>query len=184
MQQSTASEHVVSLLAEIHALGTHLKYARQPFQKQEEWPSGVRSVLLILGRNGPRTVPEIGRERNTSRQNVQIVVNRLKRAGLVDFESNPAHKRSVLVRLTEKGRTLLTGLEEAESNLKESLVTELSPDELAVAIKCLRRMRQLLSGGPEPPSARKRVHRVSTPVRTAPQPPQEEDLEDFPLNLL
>ena len=71
-------------LAEIRTLAAHLKYSRQPFQNQEDWPSGARSVLLILGRSGAQTVPEIARERGTSRQNIQIVVNRLKTAGLAD----------------------------------------------------------------------------------------------------
>src|SRR2546426_5074916 len=138
MQPSIAAENLAAFLAEIRTLAAHLKYARQPFQNQEDWPSGARSVLLILGRSGAQTVPEIARERSTSRQNIQIVVNRLKQAGLADFEINPAHKRSGLVRLTETGKVLLKHLEEAESSFHESMLAELSPEELASTTKCLR----------------------------------------------
>jgi len=182
MQPSIAAENLASFLAEIRALATYLQYARQPFQKEEDWPSGVRSVLLILGRSGGQTVPEIARERSTSRQNIQIVVNRLKRTGLTDFEINPAHKRSAFVRLTEKGKLLLKHLEEAETSFQESLLAQLSPEDLASTTKCLRRVRHLLAGDSNEHPAKRQTPRLATPQAMADELTPEEDA--FPVNLL
>ena len=181
MLPSLASENLASLFTEIHTIAAHLKHARQPFRNQEEWPSGVRSVLLVLGRNGALTVPEIARERNTSRQNIQIVVNRLKRAGLVDLEINPAHKRSALFQLTENGKALLKNLEEAETGFQKSLLTELSPEDLASTTKCLRKVRHLLAGNSSQRTAKKQARLAPGRAVEAEAPPEE---DGFPLNLL
>ena len=182
MQSSIAAENLAAFLVEIHALAAHLKYARQPFQNQDDWPSGARSVLLILGRSGAQTVPEIARLRSTSRQNIQIVVNRLKTAGLADLEINPAHKRSALVRLTDRGKLLLSDLEQAESNFHEALLAELSPEELASTTKCLRKIRHLIAGDLNGHGSKKRSPRVATPTVVRAEAPSEE--EGFPVNLL
>lgn len=182
MPSSIAAEDLAAFLTEIRTLAAHLKYARQPFENQEDWPSGARSVLLILGRSGAQTVPEIARERNTSRQNIQIVVNRLKRAGLADLEINPAHKRSALVRLTERGKVLLSHLEEAEASFNESMLAELSPEELAATTKCLRKVRQLLAGDVNGHGPKKHRPRVAAPRAMPEEPPSDE--EGFPINLL
>ena len=182
MQPSIAAENLAAFLAEIRTVAAHLKYARQPFQNQEDWPSGTRSVLLILGRSGAQTVPEIARERSTSRQNIQIVVNRLKTAGLADMEINPAHKRSALVRLTESAKTLLKHLEEAESVFQGSMLAQLSAEELASTTKCLRKIRQLVAGDSNGHGSKKSTPRVAaTPVLPEEAPSEE---EGFPINLL
>jgi len=67
-------------------------------------PSASRAALQVLQRYGPQTVPQIARARFSSRQNIQILINRLKDEGLVEFVNNPDHKRSALVRLTSQGR--------------------------------------------------------------------------------
>ena len=182
MQPSLAVESLAALFAEIRTLATRLKHGREPFQNQEDWPSGVRSILLILGRTGVQTVPEIARERSTSRQNIQIIVNRLKRAGLADLEINPAHKRSVLVRLTERGKVLLQHLEEAETTFQESVLAELSAEDLVSTTKCLRRVRQLLAVDSKVHGSKRHTPRHAVPSAAAEEAPAEED--GFPLNLL
>jgi DNA-binding MarR family transcriptional regulator len=182
MPSSIAAENLAIFLAEIHALAAHLKYARQPFQNQEDWPSGARSVLLILGRSGAQTVPEIARERSTSRQNIQIVVNRLKKAGLAALEINPTHKRSALVRLTESGKSLLKHLEEAETVFQGSMLAQLSAEELASTTKCLRKIRQVVAGDLNGHGSKKPTPRVAAPPVVPEEAPPEE--EGFPINLL
>src|SRR6266567_114236 len=179
MPSSIAAENLAAFLTEIRTLAAHLKYARQPFQDQEDWPSGVRSILLILGRTGVQTVPEIARERSTSRQNIQIIVNRLKRAGLADLEINPAHKRSVLVRLTERGKVLLQHLEEAETTFQESVLAELSAEDLVSTTKCLRRVRQLLAVDSKVHGSKRHTPRHAVPPAAVEETPAEED--GFPL---
>src|SRR3712207_9216929 len=53
---------------------------------------GVRAVLDLLARNGPMTVPQMGRAQSLSRQFVQRMVNDATSAGLVELSDNPAHR--------------------------------------------------------------------------------------------
>src|ERR1700741_4158495 len=107
MAATVDADSLDSLLAEVSILATRLKHGRHVFEEDADLAGGARSVLLLLGRQGAQTVPALARLRSTSRQNIQIVVNRLKASGLAKLESNPAHKRSALVRLTSKGRDLV-----------------------------------------------------------------------------
>ncbi len=52
----------------------------------------------------PQPVAWLARDLGAHRQNVQRIVNDLRRDGLVGFEDNPHHRRAQLVVLTEKGR--------------------------------------------------------------------------------
>jgi len=94
-----------ALLSEILALAIRL---RRGFpQDAEQLPAGGQEVLEILEAHGDQTVPQIARLRGTSRQNIQILVNKLQQDGCVELANNPAHKRSNLVRATNKGSARL-----------------------------------------------------------------------------
>jgi DNA-binding MarR family transcriptional regulator len=140
-----AAEKLNSLFGEVNTLATQCKQARPLFENHGDLAGGERGVLLVLGRSHSQTVPQIARTRCTSRQNIQIVVNRLKEQGLVELVTNPAHKRSAQVCLTEKGRGLFSQIELAEAQLLNEVLVDLSQDELASATKCLQKLRQALS---------------------------------------
>ena len=52
----------------------------------------------------PLTVPQIARRMGLTRQSVHATVKRLVRDGLLELAPNEDHRRSQLVRLTERGR--------------------------------------------------------------------------------
>jgi DNA-binding MarR family transcriptional regulator len=157
---------------------------------------GVRAVLLVLGRNSPQTVPEIARTRCTSRQNIQIVVNRLKEEGLLELVSNPTHKRSALVQLTAKGQAAFHQIEMAETRLLSHLLVDLSQDELISATKCLEKVRHALTKECQPSDSDSPQTEplIIAPVRTMkmtkakhPHSKSETSASDddsFPFNLL
>jgi DNA-binding MarR family transcriptional regulator len=66
--------------------------------------AGTWGLLNSIARDGPQTVPVLARERPVSRQYMQQVVNEAMADGLVRLASNPRHKRSSLVELTNAGR--------------------------------------------------------------------------------
>lgn len=70
----------------------------------------LRGVMRNLMAHGPMTVPDIAALRPVSRQFVQRIVDTLRAKGWVELLANPAHKRSHLVQLTEKGRVQLTAM--------------------------------------------------------------------------
>src|SRR5262249_2067702 len=84
--------------------------------------------MASLARLGPPTVPELARGRPVSRQFIQSVVNDLAAAGLAETVANPLHKRSALVRLTERGRAAF-----AEVRARETAGLERAAPALAAA---------------------------------------------------
>jgi DNA-binding MarR family transcriptional regulator len=108
-------------------------------------PAGVAAVLQLLLHEGPLTVPRIGRARSTSRQNIQVLVNRMVAEKWVELVENPAHKRSALVQLTEEGRQLATSATEREVALHRLVIPQVSVEELEKTTALLARLREVLA---------------------------------------
>jgi DNA-binding MarR family transcriptional regulator len=139
-------EALVSLLTEAIATVNRLKTGAGA-----DLPAGAGSILQILEHHGARTVPQIARTRFTSRQNIQILVNRLAREGLIQFTDNPAHKRSDLVILTAKGEEVLAGVGKRRQQLLDHLAAQFSEQELLSGTTLLRNLRQALAERPPTP---------------------------------
>src|SRR3954465_3728579 len=75
---------VRDLLAEVHAVAHELKKASFTVENKELLQEASRSLLQSLLDHGPQTVPALARARNASRQNIQILANRLQRLGCVE----------------------------------------------------------------------------------------------------
>jgi DNA-binding MarR family transcriptional regulator len=151
-------------------------------------PVGIAAVLQLLLQGGPRSVPNIGRARSTTRQNTQILVNRM-----VAEIQNPEHKRSALVQLTEEGRHLAQSVAKREVELHRLVSIEVRAHDMENATALLARLRELLSArrtalGEGP------VQSPSSPEKAPPEPamdftpkpesqPIPEDYE-LPVNLL
>ena len=129
------------LLNELNTLALRLKQTTGPGENSGGLLSATQCVLRLLLQQGPKSVPQIARIRGTSRQNVQILVNRLQREGLVTFATNPAHRRSGLVTLTEEGKTALTSAATAEDDLVRAMAPQCSQSEVRSAVALLRRLR-------------------------------------------
>lgn len=147
-------------------------------------------------------MPGVARIRTLSRQNIQTLVNRLESQGYVAMTANPAHKRSGLVQLTHRGKSLLEAIMEQEAKSSESLLPYVSETRLIPAAKLLRQLRWLLAGQELPPDdlagrrpARTRTRALPRPARRreaapviADRPPalepSELDENEFPVNLL
>jgi DNA-binding MarR family transcriptional regulator len=130
------------LLNEVNALTFGLKQA-----SRLEDPGGLLSAtqcVLRFLREGPKTVPQIARVRGTSRQNVQILVNRLRREALVALVANPAHKRSALVELTEQGKRALALVTAVQGDFTHSMSPPCSQSEVRSAVALLRRLREAI----------------------------------------
>lgn len=191
-----------ALFAEATALANQLRKTAVHVHRQNNSSAGGRGILQVLERLGPQTVPGIARIRTLSRQNIQILVNRLESHRYVALTANPAHKRSGLVHLTDAGRTLLAAVKEREANSLEGLLPQVPKAQLPPATRLLRRLRLLLSGNEWPPAERGGGR--PSPKRTRPLPklaedrkpppapaeplgepePSEPDESEFPVNLL
>lgn len=111
---------------------------------EESLHSGERGILRVLEKSGPCTVPQIARAQSTSRQNVQIIINRLSAEGQVEFRANPAHQRSKLVALTVRGKLWLEAFNQAPG-LAVPPGWSIPEAEIREAAHLLRRLRKALA---------------------------------------
>jgi hypothetical protein len=135
------------------------------------------------------TVPDIARERSTSRQNIQILVDKLEAGGRVESMANPAHKRSALVRLTSEGTQWLVANEPGYRHFLSEIGAELSQSEIQSGLSVLRRIHKLLLNEREgdkdrPPAKRRASITNQIPPGLAQKAGSEPVEEEFPVNLL
>ena len=117
--------HLVAARAVTHALaGEHITM-------------GIRAVLEVLSDGGPQPVPAIGRALSMPRQVVQRLCDQALELGLVAGAPNPAHRRSRLITLTERGRVAFDQLHAAELRNLGEIAADLAPDDVAAAIRVL-----------------------------------------------
>lgn len=101
------------------------------------WTVGMRAAVEVLSESGPSTVPQIALQLHLPRQAVQRVVDELRKLGDVVTEPNAAHRRSVLIRLTDDGAEKFAVLKDRELNRLAKLLPTVSPDDLSTAIAVL-----------------------------------------------
>ncbi len=178
-----------TLLAEVNALALRLNQLARSRDEAGAVAVGGRGILQLLERTSEgQTVPQLARARRTSRQSVQMLVNRLHADGCVELVRNPAHKRSVLVRTTGRGRASLAEGEALEARLLDSAMTAFQESDLLSASRLLAELRRLLAITPHshatPTQSPGRVllharttHRVAPPA-VLPEP------EEMPVSLL
>jgi DNA-binding MarR family transcriptional regulator len=106
---------------------------------------GVRAVLDLLRAHGPMTVPQLGRAQSISRQFVQRMVNDAAALGLVESVPNPAHRRSVLIRLTDAGRAAIDAVVAREHALLRQTGGGLTDQDVAGCVRVLSRLLELFT---------------------------------------
>lgn len=173
------------LLAEVIALANQLRKSSAMLHRPDRVASAALDLLMALLQEGPRTVPQIARGRFTSRQNIQVIVDRLMEQGWVELAGNPAHKKSPLVRLTEGGRGMLAAVLEREAQHRRSLEAAIPPAEAATALEVLRRLRGLLAESlPAEPVTAKPTQPAAPALAALPVPVEEPVTEEMPVSLL
>ena len=99
---------------------------------------------------GPLPVSQIARDLGLKRQGVQPTVNRLEKQGLVEFRVNPSHRRSQLVALTRKGRSVLDEINKRQQEWVNALADGLSARALKQLTSLSERIRQRLEEEEQP----------------------------------
>jgi DNA-binding MarR family transcriptional regulator len=179
------------LLTEVTSLANQLR--RTVVVSGQSLGPGEAAVVELLEKSGPMSVPNIARQRHTSRQNIQVVVNRLEKEGLVAFSENPAHQRSPLVQLCAAAITVSGESRTRRSEVQKNLVQGYSEEELRAACVLLERIRvslrqqQAASGKSAQP--RTLVRQWQDSVRERVRQKDERDIsdpaeEEMPISLL
>jgi DNA-binding MarR family transcriptional regulator len=107
---------LVELFDETRLLFHALKQWSETLHAEIGMTAAMRGVLELLMVSGPATVPGMARARGVSRQHIQQQVDALRERGFVERQENPAHKRSSMIALTDKGRALIQNMRAEELN--------------------------------------------------------------------
>jgi DNA-binding MarR family transcriptional regulator len=110
-QPSPLADAVTEVILSVFQANGLLLAAGDALAWHEELTSARWQVLgAVALAQAPLTVPQIARRMGLTRQSVHATVKRLHAEGLVQFVPNVDHRRSRLVRLTERGAAKYTAL--------------------------------------------------------------------------
>jgi DNA-binding MarR family transcriptional regulator len=104
-KRTRAAEALTDLVLDVFRLNGLLLTAGDRIVARLGLTSARWQVLgTIAYAERPQPVAWLARDMGGNRQNVQRIVNDLRKTGLVTLEVNPHHRRASLVVLTDKGR--------------------------------------------------------------------------------
>lgn len=146
VNESTSLEPVEARLYEVirHIRPLHMYLGRAVADELEgrDVTMPVRAVLERLDDAGPQPVPAIGRSLWLTRQFVQRLVDEAAGYGLVEAVPNPAHKRSPLFRLTERGRGELHDIKANEAANLQRVAAGLDPQDVEACLRVLAHLTE------------------------------------------
>ena len=102
----------------------------------------VLGAVALAGR--PLTVPQIARRMGLTRQAVQASVNRLIGEALVEAAENPDHRRSPIIRMTERGGEKYGAIQRRQVAWINDLAAGLKRSELETTARILQQLSNRL----------------------------------------
>ncbi len=106
--------------------------------------AAMRGVLELILLGGPATVPDMARARGMSRQHIQQQVDALLERGFLERRDNPAHKRSSMIALSDKGRALIQNMRADELDALSCMQVGVSDHAMLEAAQVLSAWRAAL----------------------------------------
>lgn len=109
IKSTPAGRALTEVILELFRLNNRLLNAGDQLVSDLGLTSARWQVLgTIVAAQRPQPVAWLARDMGGNRQNVQRIVNDLAAEGLVDFRSNPHHRRAQLIVLTDKGKEIFS----------------------------------------------------------------------------
>ena len=109
IKSTPAGRALTEVILELFRLKNRLLNAGDQLVSDLGLTSARWQVLgTIVAAQRPQPVAWLARDMGGNRQNVQRIVNDLAAEGLVDFRSNPHHRRAQLIVLTDKGKEIFS----------------------------------------------------------------------------
>jgi len=136
-----AHGEVQTVVDETIALYRWLAWIAEELYGSDARGAARRWTLRRLHRDGPKTVPALARIRAVRRQTLQPIIDQLAAEHLVTLAPNPAHARSPLVILTERGVAMVARLDRVDVAVLRAVGRGLAPRDLAITASTLRTLR-------------------------------------------
>lgn len=145
-------EAVTALILDVFRLNGRLLVAGDRLVEDLGLTSARWQVLgAIAYAERPEPVAWHARTMGLHRQGIQRIVNELEAEGIVEFQTNPHHKRAHLVLLTAKGRKLFEDAVALQVPWVNALSCGLKPKDVAMAQSVIEhlktRLEQQIEGG-------------------------------------
>ena len=132
------------MIRQIRACFNHLKLLGDELLRDLGITSAMRGVMESLEIVGEQTVPQIAKTKGVSRQHIQLLVDALGEAELIGIFTNPQHKRSSLVRLTESGAEAFKEIRRKEVVILEEMAAEMDADALSLTTQTLSSLHSIV----------------------------------------
>ena len=136
----TKTDNMVALTRAVRAAFNRLKALGDDLHGDVQITTAMRAVMETLSEAGAQTVPQIARAKGVTRQHIQLLADALVKAGLAAVKANPAHRRSSLIALTEKGKRAFAKMQAREAPIVEEMAWEFDAQELERATAVLERL--------------------------------------------
>jgi DNA-binding MarR family transcriptional regulator len=133
-------EKMVALTQAVRGVFNRLKALGDELHGDLDVTTAMRAVMETLSEAGPMTVPQIAKLKGVTRQHIQLLADALIEGGFASVKENPAHRRSSLIALTDKGRRAFAKMRAREAPLIEELAAEFEVQELERATVVLTRL--------------------------------------------
>ena len=142
-KSALAADVIPLLVADVFELAGSFRrageeIARSAGQTQARWQ------LLSVISAGPHTVAQIARRLGYTRQSIQRPADQLADEELVRYDSNPDHKTSPLVEMTEEGQRVYSEITKAAHKWHVALARQVDREKLEVTRGFVRQLCELL----------------------------------------
>jgi len=124
---------IYAILREVRPIVLHSTRVVEHDVRELGWTVGSRAVVEVLAAAGPLTAPQIADRLSLARQNVQRQIDDLVRLAHVEVVPNPAHRRSVLARLTRRGAAAFRQLHARELDALSGMAQGFSDKQIQTA---------------------------------------------------
>jgi DNA-binding MarR family transcriptional regulator len=131
---------MTALMQAVRSVFNRLKALGDQLHGDLEITTAMRAVMETLSGAGPMTVPQIAKLKGVTRQHIQLLADALCAAGLAAVKENPAHRRSSLIALTERGKRAFAKMHAREAPVIEEIAWEFEAQELDRAANVLNRL--------------------------------------------
>ena len=140
MPHTKAGRAFTELIMDTFQLNGRLLAAGDRLTKPVGLTSSRWQVLGVI-EGQSLSVAQIARKMGLARQNVQRLADALKKEGIIEYVTNPDHKRAKLVCLTERGRSAMKKLGQLQELWANETASGVSAAEIQAARDVLRKLR-------------------------------------------
>lgn len=149
-KRTPAGEAVTNLILDLFRLNNRLLTAGDRLVFDLGLTSARWQILgAIFAAERPEPVAWLARNLGANRQNVQRIVNDLKKEGLVSFHTNPHHRRAQLVVLTDKGKQAFDAAMSLQAPWVSTLSNGLAVRDIEMTHRVITALRIKLEGKDE-----------------------------------